>query len=168
MIIRPILLTAALAGLAAGLPGCAGDAPTATEATVQLALVPGADHGGRPFTTALTQEVTTAPVWAGDPDGTGIALITVNLGRREICWQIAATDIVLPASSAHIHQAARGVRGGIVVPLSAPDATGSSAGCSLGLNAALLKEIITSPESFYVNVHNSPFPAGAIRGQLPE
>lgn len=167
MTMRSILITATLAGLSAGLAGCAAEAPTAGE-TVKLALIPGADHGGRPFTTAMTQEVTAVPVWTGDPDGTGVALITVNLGRREICWQIAATAITLPASSAHIHKAGPGVRGAIVVALSAPDATGASVGCSSGLNSALLKEIIESPQSFYVNVHTSQFPAGAIRGQLPE
>ena len=108
------------------------------------------------------------PVFSGDPDGSGVALITVNLGQRGVCWQIAATDMLLPASSAHIHQAAPGVRGNIVVALSLPDASGLSVGCSSGIDAALLREVITSPQSFYVNVHTSQFPAGAIRGQLPE
>lgn len=168
MTVRSILLTATLAVIPAGLAACSQEAPSLTDATVELALVPGADHGGRPFTTAMTQEVTTVPVFSGDPDGSGVALITVNLGQREVCWQIAATDILLPASSAHIHQAAPGVRGNIVVALSPPNATGSSVGCSSGIDAALLREIITNPQSFYVNVHTSQFPAGAIRGQLPE
>ena len=32
--------------------------------------------------------------------------------------------------------------------------------------AALIRDIRQGPEGFYVNVHNPPFPAGAVRGQL--
>jgi CHRD domain len=147
---------------------CSGDASSPTDATVQLAIVAGADHGGRPFSTLMTQEVTTTPVWAGDPDGSGVASITVNPGQGEICWTLSVAGIALPASSAHIHQAAPGIRGAIVVALSPPDATGTATGCVSGVNADLLRSIRTSPEGFYVNVHTSQFPAGAVRGQLAE
>jgi hypothetical protein len=165
---RPFNRTLVLAVLTfpAGLVGCAPDAPTAAPATVRLAVIAGADHGGRPFSTAMTQEVTTQPEWRGDPDGTGVALITVNLGQREICWDLSVSAITLPATAAHIHRAAPGVRGGIVVPLSAPDATGTALGCASGLSDALLRDILRSPDAFYVNVHTSDFPAGAVRGQL--
>jgi len=148
--------------------GCSQDTSIPTDATVNLAVIAGADHGGRPFSTAMTQEVTTTPVWAGDPDGSGVALVTINPGQREICWQLSVANIALPATSAHIHQAAPGIRGAIVVALSPPDATGTATGCASDVNADLLREIRNSPESFYVNVHTSLFPAGAIRGQLGE
>jgi hypothetical protein len=150
-----------------GLAGCASESPM-TVGTVSLAVIPGADHGGRPFSTILTQEVTTQPVWAGDPDGAGSALITVNLGQREICWDVSVSAISLPATASHIHRAAPGVRGAIVVGLTAPNAAGTSRGCTSGLDADLLREILQSPEAFYVNVHNAPYPAGAVRGQLAE
>jgi hypothetical protein len=165
---RPFNCTLVLAVLTfpAGLVGCAPNAPTAAPATVRLAVIAGADHGGRPYSTAMTQEVTSQPVWAGDPDGAGIALITVNLGQREICWDLSVSAITLPATAAHIHRAAPGVRGGIVVPLSAPDANGTALGCASGLSDALLQDILRSPDAFYVNVHTADFPAGAVRGQL--
>ena len=152
-----------LASLA--LAGCEADSPTSTE-TVRLAIIGGAEHGGKPFTTHMTQEVTSVPVWAGDPDGTGTALITVNRGRGEVCWELTASDISLPATASHIHRAEVGIRGAIVVPLSPPDASGNVSGCASGVDAELLREILESPASFYVNVHTSDFPAGAIRGQL--
>lgn len=164
---RFFLLATSLGFVPAALIGCGQDTQIATAPTVRLAVIAGADHGGRPFSTPMTQEVTTTPVWAGDPDGAGDALITLNLGQLEICWQLSVSDIALPATSAHIHQAAPGVRGVIVVTLSAPDATGMAVGCASGLNRDLLAEILTSPESFYVNVHTTEFPAGAVRGQLP-
>ena len=68
MKIRFILLTASLA-VNSALTGCDHDTSMPTDATVQLAVVAGAEHGGRPFSTSMTQEETQTPVWAGDPDG---------------------------------------------------------------------------------------------------
>ena len=147
--------------------GCGREQASPVELpTVRLAVVAGADHGGRPYPPAMTQEVTTTPPWQGDADGTGQALITVNLGQREICWQTSASDITLPATASHIHKAAPGIRGPIVVPLSPPDAGGTANGCASGLDPALVKDILTNPAGYYVNVHTSDYPAGAVRGQL--
>jgi hypothetical protein len=164
--LRSLTRSFAIAVAVAGLTSCAADAPTATEVTVQLAVVAGAEHGGRPFSTTMTQEVTAQPVWAGDPDGAGVALLTVNLGQREICWDLSVSAILLPATAAHIHKAAPGVRGGIVLALSPPDGTGTALGCASGLGYELLREILKNPDVFYVNVHTADFPAGAVRGQL--
>lgn len=147
------------------LAGCGQDVPTATQ-TVQLAVIAGAEHGGAPFLPSLSQEVTTVPVWAGDPDGTGSARITINVGQGQLCWETSVSGISLPGSASHIHEAVEGIRGDIVVFLSPPDASGRAAGCRLGVSPDLLRHILESPTSFYVNVHTSDFPAGAIRGQL--
>lgn len=164
----PLPIAALLAAASMTLAGCAREAPTGTTATVQLAVVAGADHGGRPFRTDLTQEVTSTPAWAGDPDGTGTALITINLGQGEVCWSTSVTDVTLPATASHIHSAAPGIRGPIVVGLTAPDASGNAVGCASGVSRQLLKDIQLHPEAYYVNVHTSDFPAGAVRGQLAE
>ena len=124
-----LLLTAGLGLLPVVLAGCSQDGPTATAATVQLAVVGDAGHGGRPFAQTLTQEVTATPVYAGDPDGAGSALLTLNPGQGEVCWHTSVTNIALPATASHIHQAAQGVRGPIVIVLSPPDATGEAIGC---------------------------------------
>ena len=58
-----------------------------------------------------------------------------------------------------------GVAGPIVVPLGAPDANGVAEGCTTG-DPAVLTRIQNNPAGFYVNVHTSDFPQGAIRGQL--
>ena len=158
-------LVVSLAIVPAALTGCGGELPTSSE-TVRLAIIGGAEHGGKPLATDMTQEVTSTPVWAGDPDGTGSALLTVNHGKGEVCWELAVTDILLPASASHIHEAAPGVRGNIVVSLSAPDVNGQASGCRSEVDKDLLSRILKDPASFYVNVHTSAFPAGAIRGQL--
>jgi hypothetical protein len=123
-----------------------------------------ADHGGRPFSTELTGA---AEVPAGDPNGTGTATITVNPGQEEVCWEIKAAGIDLPATAAHIHVGAVGTAppNNVVVTLSAPDASGFSSGCTT-VDRHLALEILKNPENYYVNVHNEDFPTGAIRGQL--
>lgn len=160
-----------LAKVALALPAivaaCGKDAAHPVGPTVQLALVAGADHGGRPLSTHMTQEVTSTPVWAGDPDGVGSALITLNHGRGEVCWQLDVSNLTLPATAAHIHKEAPGVRGPIVVALSAPDNSGSATGCASGVDRDLIQDILINPGSYYVNVHTSDFPPGAVRGQLP-
>ena len=148
------------------LAGCTQDVPTASQSTVQLAVVEGADHGGRPFSESMTQEVTSTPVYAGDPDGTGTAFITINVGQGELCWHTTVSDIALPATASHIHHAAAGIRGPIVVALSAPDETGEATGCRSEIDPALLRDILEHPDQYYVNVHTTEFPAGAIRSQL--
>lgn len=155
-----------LAALAAALlAGCSADSPATLPTTVELAVIAGG-HGGAPFHVAMTQEVTHTPVWAGDADGVGRAILTFNLGQQQVCWELEVDDISLPATASHIHQAPAGVRGAIVLPLTAPDATGTSSGCAQGVSRELIHSILTSPTSFYVNVHTSDYPAGAVRGQF--
>ena len=100
-----------------------------------------------------------------DPDGSGTATITINRGLSEVCWTISVTGITLPAIAAHIHVAPAGVAGPIVVPLTPPDATGHSSGCAT-VDRDLAKAIAKDPAAYYVNVHTTDFPAGALRGQL--
>lgn len=167
MVRRFSRLVASLAIAPAALVGCRQDAPDPIGVqSVQLAIVDGADQGGRPYATGLSQEVTSSPVFSGDPDGTGSALVTVNHGQGEICWDVSVASITLPATASHIHKAVDGVRGPIVVGLIAPNAAGRSTGCLAGVDRALLRSILTHPDSFYVNVHTTDFPPGAVRGQL--
>jgi hypothetical protein len=123
-----------------------------------------ADHGGRPLSTELTGAAEVPP---GDLDGSGMATITVNPGQEEVCWEIEAAGIELPATAAHIHVGAAGTAppNNVVVTLSAPDVSGFSSGCTT-VDRDLALDILKNPEDYYVNVHNVPHPTGAIRGQL--
>ena len=99
----------------------------------------------------------------GDPDGSGTATFTINPGKETLCYTLTVANID-PASATHIHRAPASEPGPVVVPLVAPT-TGSSTGC-VTVERALLKELLITPEAFYVNVHNPVYPAGAVRGQL--
>jgi len=127
-----------------------------------LVLTSIAAASGRRFTTTLSGA---AEVPLGDPDGTGTATITLMPGAGQVCWEIQVSGITLPATASHIHEAPAGVAGPVVIPLSAPDATGFSSGCT-SVDRAEILEIMQDPEEYYVNVHNTDYPAGALRGQL--
>jgi CHRD domain len=101
-----------------------------------------------------------------DPDGTGTAVIRLRPDAGAVCYRIAVQNIRLPSAGAHIHRAPAGSNGPIVVPFEAPGASGVSAGCATGVAASLIQEIASNPAGFYVNVHTTDFPGGAIRAQL--
>lgn len=120
-----------------------------------------ATSGGRAFAVALTGET---EIPAGDPVATGTATVRLRAGQGQLCYQLAAKN--LPAAvAAHIHKAASGATGPVVVPLNTPDAAGTSSGCA-SVARTLVTAILADPASYYVNVHTAEFPAGAVRGQL--
>lgn len=117
--------------------------------------------GERTFTVAMTGAAE-AP-GPGDPDGTGTATFTVSVPQKEICYELEVSGIE-PATAAHIHLAPPGSPGPVVVPLDAPT-DGTSEGCA-DVTARLAAQIMARPQRYYVNVHNTPHPGGAVRGQL--
>jgi hypothetical protein len=120
--------------------------------------------GGAPRVAALSGANEVPPA---DPDGSGFATITLNVGLGTVCWDYTIADIMTPTTGAHIHAAPAGVNGPVVVPLR-PGNTGPwpLSGCRENVDTVLVQAIIDFPERYYVNVHNSDFPGGAIRGQL--
>ena len=133
----------------------------AAAASMSFAAGASADDGGRPFTVQMTGAAERPN--PGDPDGSGTATFRVNAGQGQVCYTLTVANIE-PATAAHIHRAPPTSAGPIIVHLAAPT-DGSSEGCAT-VTRALAQEIIRSPGSFYVNVHNTPFPGGAVRGQL--
>ena len=128
-----------------------------------VVLVSTALAAGRPFSTTMTgAEEVPGP---GDPDGSGTVTLHLNPGAGEVCFEIVVANLTLPAIGAHIHEAPAGVAGPIDIGLTPPDASGRSSGC-VSADREKILEIIQEPEAYYVNVHTTDFPAGAIRGQL--
>lgn len=106
----------------------------------------------------------------GDPDATGEATVTA-LDNGSICWSItfAGLDSDLP-NLGHIHEEEVGVAGPVVLDFGLADDTPSPiTGCSdPDVTRDLAQELQDAPEDYYVNLHNTEFPGGAIRGQLAE
>ena len=133
----------------------------ASVALIATAAIAQPVQGGAKFKTTLSGAAEVPG--PGDPDGAGEATIIVNPGKAQICWVLKVRNID-PATAAHIHIGLAGIAGSVVVPLSAPT-TGASEGCAT-VTRTLADAIRKSPASYYVNVHNSAFPSGAVRGQL--
>jgi hypothetical protein len=143
----------------------------ALAALVGAGVVHGA-QGGRTFATTLSGA---AEVGGGDPDGSGTAVVTLNPGTREVCYDISVTGISEPVEpapglgSAHIHVGAVGVDGGIVVDFEAewsPTGSGFTTSDCVTASRTTLVNISMNPAGYYVNVHNADYPGGALRGQL--
>ena len=84
--------------------------------------------------------------------------------------------------AAHIHRGTTGEHGPVVANIAWPQG-GQSADCIDGLAPparfvltnssladadAVIADILANPQNCCVNVHNSKFPGGAVRGQLAE
>ena len=103
---------------------------------------------------------------AGDPDGRGAATLLVH-GNGKVCFTIVVTHIGKPIA-AHVHAALPGLNGPVIIPLKAP-ATGNPGtvgGCVDGISKTLIADLERERGKFYVNVHTTDHPDGAIRGQL--
>jgi hypothetical protein len=121
---------------------------------------------GRPLSATLTGAAEVPG--PGDADASGAARVTLNEGQGAICFDLDWAGIDGTVVAAHIHAAPAGVAGPVIVPLftGAFAGTGSASACIRGVSEELVKAIRHDPERYYVNIHSTVFPAGAIRGQL--
>ena len=107
----------------------------------------------------------------GDPNGRGEAYVFGIDGSTDTLCYVLNVDKIETATAAHIHEGRPGSNGPVVVNLAAPG-DGDAADCLTEGEAgkftggATVQEILANPGDYYVNVHNSEFPGGAIRGQL--
>ena len=100
----------------------------------------------------------------GDPNGTGTATVRVNPAEGQVCWTLNVRDIDT-ITVAHIHRGAAGTAGQPVMTLTTPDSAGRSEGCA-AVDQAVARDMAGQAFNYYVNVHTTAFPTGAVRGQL--
>jgi MYXO-CTERM domain-containing protein len=93
-----------------------------------------------------------------DPDGSGLATVTIDTIALTVMWEIDVANID-DVVAAHIHFGDSTVNGPILV-----DFSGALVGGPITDSDAAA--IAANPSHWYVNVHTGTFPGGAIRGQL--
>jgi hypothetical protein len=131
-------------------------------AMAALAGAAGAQEGGRPLSAHLTGAAEKPN--PGDPDGAGHATFRVNVGQKQVCYDLMVEKIA-PATMAHIHKGSATEAGPPVITLATPGADGKAKDCATA-DEAVVKDILQNPANYYVNVHNAEFRPGAVRGQL--
>ena len=141
----------------------------ALAAIVFVVFIPAAAVGaeaGRPFVTMLTGAAEVPG--PGDADGSGSASIVLNQGMGTVCFDVSWEDIDGTVVASHIHVGPADVAGPVVVTLFTGTFGGTDAvsGCATNVDRGLIKAIRQDPSGYYVNVHSTIFPAGAVRGQL--
>jgi CHRD domain len=139
--------------------------------TVSLATVSAAGSRTGVFRLTLTgdQEATPTcapPTVCGDPDALAQMILIVNPNNDSVCFLTRWTGIDGTVVAAHIHPAPVGVPGPVAVPLFSGQFPGTAMlrGC-VSANG-LADDILANPSGYYVNIHSTVYPAGAVRAQL--
>lgn len=122
--------------------------------------------GSRPAAEQFTATLDGASeVPAVETQATGTATVTVD--GHELSWRVEVSGIDNP-TMAHIHGAAPGENGGVLVPLFREDKGPGFSGVLTEGQATVEDEVIEAIRAgnAYVNVHTAANPRGEIRGQL--
>ena len=163
-----MLGTAATAAVAVGVLV----APLAAQAGHANTVLEGSLSGRAEVQTDGSQRI------AGDPNGSGeVYVFGIDGDPTTLCYVLTVDKIadveLAPGAprAAHIHRGVAGANGPVEVNLAWPQG-GQAADCltegeaGKGLTAGEVQAILADPASYYVNVHNSEYPGGAIRAQL--
>jgi hypothetical protein len=135
------------------------------------------------FTAALSPANEVPAIQGAEATGSGTAMVTLVTTKDSAGNVTAATATFVvnlsgfpagtPINIAHIHQAAAGVNGSIVVNslITAgqnvlTNGSGSFTAPNLTVDPAVANAILANPAGFYFNVHSTLNPGGVARGQL--
>jgi len=140
-------------------------------------------NGAQIYTATLRPSEEVPPVTGGEAAGGGTVTITLNVvkdGSGNVSSATASFAANLsgfpagtPINMAHIHQAAAGQNGNVVVSTTvAPgevmlnNGSGSFTRSGVTVPPDIATQLMNNPAGFYLNVHSTLNPSGAARGQL--
>ena len=141
-----------LAALLLASPALAQDAPSSAAAPLSAPLELAARLDGNGVSAD-----------EGDPDGNAIARIMLDPAKGTACYDVQYHRIA-PVTAAHIHAGGKGKSGAEVATLKL-DPDDNLKGCAK-LSGEAMAALAASPDDYYVDVHTTELPNGAIRGQL--
>ncbi len=101
----------------------------------------------------------------GDADGAGLFEAMINPKTERICYTLTAGNID-KATVAQIHSGAAGAVGDPVLTLDTPDGDDDDSEDCQDIDSGLAQALVANPQDYYVQIRNTAFPGGALRGQL--
>ena len=116
-----------------------------------------------PTATKLASLDNTQETTGSTSTGLGGGIIGVDTATGKVRGFAVSTGVV-GVTAAHVHTAARGIAGGITVPLFGGPDHWFVADNAVALTGAQVADFQAG--NMYVNIHNTAFSGGAIRGQL--
>ncbi|MEP6650715.1 MAG: CHRD domain-containing protein [Lapillicoccus sp.] len=99
----------------------------------------------------------------------GVAVIQIDAATGEISYRVVATNLpgtTAGSAGAHIHEGPAAVAGPVVQPLQLTGLDNGLVAAGTVTNEELAAAILADPANYYVNVHTTVCPGGAVRGQL--
>jgi hypothetical protein len=121
----------------------------------------------------------------GDPNGRANATLQLDPGRETVCLRANWRDLQGDVTALHIHRGAEGQTGPHHIEILNDERLagawnqvefcvrvagghhGQEAGDHSGADpAGVIQEVVDNPAQFYLNIHSTAFPDGAIRGQI--
>ena len=153
---------------------CVDQAPTSTASNASLTPSFSATHKSNPTVFNVQLRSDNEPNGASTSESKGHAQVKVyDDGTIEFTFTVNNKSGET-YTRAHIHKAAAGVNGPIhwdfleagnpVASIS--DQPSQLRGVARPRAAAVLADLLANPAGYYVNVHSTAFPGGAVRGQL--
>ncbi|PZS29547.1 MAG: hypothetical protein DLM61_12645 [Pseudonocardiales bacterium] len=118
------------------------------------------------YSIPLTPEEVTG---GGDHGGSGSARVDFDVAKQTVCYALSWKDLHGDVTMAHIHLAPRGKDGPHPIDFFTDQhfsgAGSTASGCSSSTRDKI-QAVIGHPAGYYVIIHTTAFPDGAIRGQL--
>ncbi len=151
--------------------------------TTLLATVAGLATGAQAQFITFTAVLNGAQeVPAANTPATGTATLVLNTATNQFTLDLQFSGLTAPVTVAHIHRAAAGVNGPVIVGLDGMTLSGGRPSWNLispGVSSFNSGGALTAPFAFptaevanliagntYFNIHSSAFPGGEIRGQI--
>jgi hypothetical protein len=105
----------------------------------------------------------------GDQKGQGSAELNLSEAGKQACFSTNWKGLEGQVTAFHLHGASQGNEGPPLIHFfdnqSFPGADGKASGC-VPATQQQIHAVIADPANYYLNVHSTVFPDGAIRGQL--